>query len=362
MTWSELRADRVLREIRGLCAERSTPLELLASVSEAVHAAVPSDASCYCTFDPATTMVTSAVGRNLDENGRAAARFFELEYGRETPAQYQRLLASRAVSEVVDVARLDATEGHVAVREHLTEMGVGQEMRFLCTHQGAAWAGAGLMRSVGTRPFSAEEVAFAERVAALLTPAVRGSLVHASTTMNVAAEAGPAVLIMAGDQLAEATPAAQAWLEALSGVDRGHGDVPAVVQAVAARALAGNTVAQRARTADGCWVVLRAAPFPTGRAVVTFEVAGPAQVTTLLAGALGLTEREIDVVSAVLKGLATKEIAAELHLSSYTVQDHLKSVFAKAGVNSRRELVAEVFFGVYAPRLGSAVGADGFFR
>ncbi|HSC86729.1 MAG TPA: helix-turn-helix transcriptional regulator [Polyangiaceae bacterium] len=166
---------------------------------------------------------------------------------------------------------------------------------------------------------------------------------------------------MEREQLVEATPAALQWLEELGHTDQGHSGIPSVVQAVAARALAGHTVAQRARTSQGTWVVLRGARFTEGRVVVTIELAGPPQVTTIVAGALGLTEREIEVASAVLKGLSTKEIAAELHLSSYTVQDHLKSVFAKAGVNSRRELVADVFFGVYAPWLGSPVGGDGFF-
>ena len=30
-------------------------------------------------------------------------------------------------------------------------------------------------------------------------------------------------------------------------------------------------------------------------------------------------------------------------------------------MNSRRELIADVFFGIYAPRLGRPVGPDGFF-
>jgi DNA-binding CsgD family transcriptional regulator len=90
---------------------------------------------------------------------------------------------------------------------------------------------------------------------------------------------------------------------------------------------------------------LRAAPLDATEGVhvdvvVSIEPTPRAMLSRLALAAHGLTAREEEVALLVLQGLSTQSISAALHLSPHTVQDHLKAVFAKVGVSSRRELTA----------------------
>jgi DNA-binding CsgD family transcriptional regulator len=88
-----------------------------------------------------------------------------------------------------------------------------------------------------------------------------------------------------------------------------------------------------------------------GRVAIILQGATPSSLTPLIAAAYGLTKRERELTELVLQGFATAEIAARLFISPHTVQEHLKSIFAKAGVRSRRELVGQVFTRHYQPRI-----------
>ena len=71
--------------------------------------------------------------------------------------------------------------------------------------------------------------------------------------------------------------------------------------------------------------------------------------------------REAEVLGHVLACETRAEIGQRMFISPYTVQDHLKSIYAKLGVNSRQELVAHLFFAHHLPHFGAPVGPDGSF-
>ena len=105
---------------------------------------------------------------------------------------------------------------------------------------------------------------------------------------------------------------------------------------------------------SGRWIVLHGAALISGgaqRAAVIIEPAHPARIIPLLMAAYQLSEREQDVTRLVLQGQSTAEIADTLCISAHTVQDHLKSVFGKTNVRSRRDLVGKIFFNHYEPRV-----------
>lgn len=67
----------------------------------------------------------------------------------------------------------------------------------------------------------------------------------------------------------------------------------------------------------------------------------------------GLTERELEILGLVGRGLTNKEIGQRVYISDRTVQAHLSNIFSKLGVNSRTEAV------MYAVRRGWISAGEG---
>ena len=103
----------------------------------------------------------------------------------------------------------------------------------------------------------------------------------------------------------------------------------------------------RTRTPAGHWLTIHASHLtgmtvPPGTVAVTIQRAPPAEVAALVFHAHGLTVRERQLARLLLDGLPNTEIAQQLHISTYTVRDHVKAVLDKLGVHSKRELIASI--------------------
>jgi DNA-binding CsgD family transcriptional regulator len=101
----------------------------------------------------------------------------------------------------------------------------------------------------------------------------------------------------------------------------------------------------RVHLGGGRWLTMRAARLGAGGSAggdiaVTIEPCAPDDRAALFARAVGLSAREEELLDLVLEGRDTREVAARMFPSAHTVQDHLKSIFAKTGTASRRALVA----------------------
>ena len=232
----------------------------------------------------------------------------------------------------------------------------------LRTRTGEAWGVLGLYREPDRPLFNADELRFL-REARPIWPRAPGA--GCSSARRRPRGAGGARAGHPPRRLERrvADAGVERWLAELPDGDwEARGKLPPAVLAVAGRALRtaegadtpGEVALARVLSRAGRWMVLHGAALVADgrrRVAVIIEPAHPARIASLLMAAYGLTEREQEVTRLVLQGYATVEIAERLAVMPQTVQQHLKSVFDKTGVRSRRELVGKVFFTHYEPRL-----------
>jgi DNA-binding NarL/FixJ family response regulator len=103
-------------------------------------------------------------------------------------------------------------------------------------------------------------------------------------------------------------------------------------------ATTGGTGIDQLRTAHQMLTPVGATPFV---AQVDADLAAcglPSTPTSRSRSALELTDRERDVATLVAQGLSNPEVAAQLYVSRKAVEYHLRNIYGKLGITSRRAL------------------------
>jgi DNA-binding CsgD family transcriptional regulator len=261
-------------------------------------------------------------------------------------------------------------------QEILAPLTLGDELRAAFVTGGVCWGFLCLHRDQSSPHFTAAEAAFIGRLTSHIALGLRKALLIGNRTGPVIPDE-PGLLLLAEDlSIMAITPAAGQWLTEIAEMDWPRKRaLPSAITAVVARlqAIEQSTDADalmprvRLRTLSGHWLVLHASrligPGMQKQIAVIFEVARPVEIAPLIAQAYDLSKREGEIMQSVLRGLSTAEMADTFHIASHTVQDHLKAIFEKVGVSSRRELVGQLFAQQYQPRImsGRDVDASGWF-
>jgi len=373
MTIHAMAAPQLVRARRQFVRLLHRGLDLAAFLEAADRTLVsvlPFDDSCWLTLDPATLLPTS---------------HFTREHGIEVlMALAANEFLEDDLNKFADLARAKppvgtlyaATQGDLHRSPRFTKVLApyghedGDELRAVFMDGDSAWGCVALHRHQGR--FHANEVALIADIGGYIAEGIRRAILTTALGGDDGTDPPGLILLREDDSVESLTPAASFWIGEILDSTADSGELPLIVASVAHRArqaLAERTqeVAQaRVPRRAGGWLILDASLMgddPKGRVGVIVHPASAPQISGLIAEAYGLSKREREVTRLVLNGLSTREISERLTVSPYTVQDHLKAVFDKVGVRSRRELVAQLFLQHYAPRLqgGAKVGPDGWF-
>lgn len=375
-----------VRERFARLACRGLPLErLVTETGRLLGRFVGADGLCLLTTDPATRLVTHELKED-DFTPEDSPRFIANEYRHE---DFNKLVDLARAPD--PVATLDGATGGTPTRSQryldlLEPAGYGRELRAVLSLDGDCWGALILFRALDSRDFAPDEQSVVTAIGPPLADAIKRSLLLSDARAELTPDAPGIVVLTASGEIASITTAGERWLEEIR--DPGErGDLPSVVHALAqrARSRAGATSSDTrlpmrggaasdpgpparacVRGRSGVWLSLYGSMLGDAedRAAVVIEAAHPSEVVPLVSRVYGLTGSQRRVVELVLRGLSTREIAQALHVSPLTVQDHLKAIFDRTGVRSRRELVAQVFYQQYLPRMaaGAQPSSTGWFN
>jgi DNA-binding CsgD family transcriptional regulator len=362
---------RLRSDIEALSAAELPAARLRMEAAERLRNLIPVDGFCVSSADPDSLLITATDAENIEPS--LAGAFYENEYAQRDFAKHEQLIGSRRRVRVLAQETEGEPRRSQRYRRIVRPMGFHHELRAALVERGTAWGFVHLYRRAERCAFAADEVAALERAAAPLASGLRAAA-GAGGGCPLPSEAAPAVLLLAGDdRLLGSSGPLERWLGTMRDPLRTTpGPVPEVVHSVASstrrRDLAGDRrgATARVQAADGSWWTVHGSvaeeatardgtaarpPAPGGRTgsgpagwevTVIVAPASGGELTGMMMSSLRLSPGERAVCERLLAGLPTKLIAAEMSLSTHTVEDRLKVIFAKAGVASRQELVARL--------------------
>ncbi|WP_051865913.1 LuxR C-terminal-related transcriptional regulator [Streptomyces griseus] len=353
--------DVLNRGLRG--PGRLGALDVLKTAGATLTDSVPADVWCAVMLDPATFLDTGG----QHEHGfpqRVMPRLFEIEHTEQAGVDNIRALARRpAPASLLSRSTGGRLDDNVYYRDILRPEGLADELRVLLRDGPRTWGLLVLCREEGSPPFSPADVERAATISSPAAVALRRSLLLAGIDRGDVPDAPGLVALDEGLGIRLCTSTADHWLGLIQEDHPAPGrSYPLCLEAIASKARAcgpGVQVSSRALSRSGHWITLNAwREEPAGAdgetlTYVSLSLSRPGELAAIVLDAYGLTPREREVAQQVLLGRSTAEVAAALHITDWTVQDHLRKVFDKAGVRSRRELTAELFLRYYLPYLDS---------
>jgi DNA-binding CsgD family transcriptional regulator len=330
--------------IREVGRDASSPAEFAGAVMDALSESVPFDGYCLFGTDPLSGVRSFMYSRHgLDG---VAEQLTHNEFVEVDTNRYRDLsTADRPIGVMSAVDR----EGRRSPRMQgmLRPTGFGSELRLVLRSAGWVFGGLSLFRDTGARPFSDSDVERALDLAPGLRGAVQRHPVRPTSAPTTAMPTG-VILVDASNRVLAATGAADGWLEELC-IGGDDEMVPAdhlrmVFDVSNAARSATGPAACRIRTATGRWLLVEAAPLDASPAdiAITLRTADLASLLPAAAAWFGLTAREHEVLAALSRGLPAKHIARDLALAIPTVNAHLQSIYRKAAVTGREQLLASL--------------------
>jgi DNA-binding CsgD family transcriptional regulator len=347
---------RSYEQLEQLSAGLVDPFALRFQIVELLRPVVGFDRWCWPTCDPDSGLGTTAVGEH--DYWPVLQRLLLLDQRLDEPSALPALDRP--------IARNGGTGG-LRFLDVLGPIGIGDELRVPLADRHGLWGCLDLMRSTDDRPFSEADIAFLDTLTPLAA-ATRRSAAAAAAGTQISAPPAAGVLVLDSDlDVRAATASARAWLAELVPPDFEFAHIAALgaVYNVASRAFAraaadhstgrhGNDLAPRVRvrSISGAWAIIEADlldPY-AGTVAVTIRPASAHDVLDLRLVAHDLTAREREIVTVLLDGSETHAVAERLFLSPHTVNDHVKAIFAKIGVRTRKQLLATLATPAVMPR------------